>query len=149
MPTPGGTWLCRVCQHSNSSSTEFCSACGCPLAAQEAEIAERLASLEPLPLVARAISLKFILVVTIAWLAILVITWLSSEHMSLSSLGIWLFGAYLVRYLLLRWHGRPAQLGAASIDGELSSVWRVATDVAVGVFLLLVVWFLFRGTAPQ
>ena len=149
MPAPGGTWLCRVCQHSNASGIEFCSACGCPLAAREAEIAERLASREPLPLAARAISLKFILVASIAWLAILVIAWLSSEHMSLSAVGIWLFGAYLVRYLLLRWHGRPAQLGAASIDGELSSVWRAATDVAVGAFLLLVVWFLFRGPAPQ
>ena len=149
MPMPSATWLCRVCEHSNTGAVEVCTACGCPLAAGETEIAARLAAREPLPLEPRPVSLKLILAAATAWLALLVVVWLTRERMSFSHLGAWLSGVYLLRYLLLRWHRRPAQLGAASINGELSSLWRSAIDIAVTLLLAAAVWFLFSAQAPQ
>jgi hypothetical protein len=135
-------WICRVCGQSCPSQAEVCVGCGCPSAASDDEVTRRLASQKPLPLRPKSISMRLVVGVAGAWLAVLLASWLLRGPHSTAALVLWLSGAYMLRYLVLRWHGRRAPMGVAEANSELGHGWRFMLDLTAVAFVLFVVWSL-------
>ncbi len=60
---------------------------------------------------------------------------------------LWLFTAYIARFIVLRLHGRPASLGAARVDDAMPKVVRRLVELASVVFLLWAWWSIGSGAA--
>jgi hypothetical protein len=60
---------------------------------------------------------------------------------------LWLFTAYIVRFIVLRLHRRPASLGAARVDEAMPKVIRRLVELASVVFLAWAWWSIGSGAA--
>ena len=60
---------------------------------------------------------------------------------------LWLVTAYIARFVVLRLHGRPANLGAARVDEAMPKATRHLVEFASVMFLAWAWWSIGIGAA--
>ena len=81
------------------------------------------------------------------WLATMGIALLPPSGPAEMDWILWLFTAYIARFIVLRLHGRPATVGAARVDEAMPKAIRRFIELASVVFLVWAWWSIGSGAA--
>ncbi len=83
----------------------------------------------------------------LTWLATMGLAHLRPTRPDTIDWILWLFTAYVARFVVLRLHGRPASLGAARVDDAMPKGIRHIVELTSVVFLVWAWWSIGSGAA--